>query len=272
MRSSLKVSASQLPDRVEILILIGLLGLACGFLSGLLGIGGGIIMAPLLLYIPPLFGFDPLSMRVVAGLTIVQGLVACISGAAAHKKFNFVSGRLTVCMGGSIFVAALVGGAGASLVSNQTLMLVFAFLATLAAILMFIDQDEDPETPEINELDFSCGRAVIAAGSVGLLGGLVGQGGSFILIPLMTSFVMIPTRIALGSNLAIVLLSTAAAFLGKALTGQIEWLMALPVVLTVIPAAYLGGHVSQKVPIIALRRILAVIIALAAIRICLSLV
>ena len=91
---------------MEILLLIGALAVVGGFLSGLLGIGGGIIMAPLLLYVPPLFGFEPLPMRMVAGLTIIQGLVACIFGALAHKKFNFVSGKLTVWMGTAIFVAA----------------------------------------------------------------------------------------------------------------------------------------------------------------------
>lgn len=58
-----------------IYLLIGALGLGTGFLSGLLGIGGGIVMAALLLYVPPIFGFEPLPMRIVAGLTIVQGLV-----------------------------------------------------------------------------------------------------------------------------------------------------------------------------------------------------
>ncbi|MCK5192959.1 MAG: TSUP family transporter, partial [Desulfobulbaceae bacterium] len=67
------------------------LGLITGFLSGLLGIGGGIVMAPLLLYVPPLFGFEPLPMRIVAGLTIVQGLLACISGALSHRQFRMVS-------------------------------------------------------------------------------------------------------------------------------------------------------------------------------------
>ena len=76
---------------MTILLLIGALGLVTGFLSGLLGIGGGIIMAPLLLFIPPLFGIKPLSMQVVAGLTIVQGLVACVSGALTHRRFHFVS-------------------------------------------------------------------------------------------------------------------------------------------------------------------------------------
>jgi uncharacterized membrane protein YfcA len=256
---------------MEILLLIGGLAGVGGFLAGLLGIGGGIIMAPLLLYVPPLFGLEPLGMRTVAGLTIIQGLVACIFGVAAHKKFNFVSVRLTGWMGVPIFVAALGGGAGAGYVSERLLLLIFGFLAFAAALLICGARRAEEERPKITALTFSRWRAVIAAGGVGLLGGLVGQGGSFILIPLMTSFVRIPTRIALGSNLAIVLLATAAAFAGKALTGQIDWRLAGPVVITVIPAAYLGGLVSQKVPVLLLRRGLAIVIALAAIRIWVSL-
>jgi len=68
-----------------------------------------------------------------------------------------------------------------------------------------------------------------------------------------------------------VLLSCAAAFMGKAVTGQIEWLLAAPIIVTVIPAAYFGGHFSQKVPVLMLRRGLAIVIALAAIRIWYSL-
>jgi uncharacterized membrane protein YfcA len=252
-------------------ILIGILGLACGFLSGLLGIGGGIIMAPLLLFVPPLFGFEMLSMHSVAGLTIVQGLVACIAGAIVHNKFRFVSGRLSTLMGITIFATALIGGAGSGFISNSLLLLIFGCLAFVAALLLLLPMEKNEESSNINQLDFSPWRAATTAGGVGFLGGLVGQGGSFILIPLMTSYVHIPTRIAIGSNLAIVLLSTAAAFTGKAFTGQIEWLLSIPIILTVIPAASLGGFVSHRVPVLTLRRILAVLIALAAARIWISL-
>ena len=61
---------------MEIYFVIGGLGLITGFLSGLLGIGGGIILGPLLLYVPPLLGLESLTMRDVAGLTIVHGLLA----------------------------------------------------------------------------------------------------------------------------------------------------------------------------------------------------
>jgi uncharacterized membrane protein YfcA len=210
-------------------------------------------------------------MKTVAGLTIVQGLVASIAGMIAHNRFNFVSRKLASWMGITIFAASLIGGAAANYVDNRILLFIFGGLAITASILMFIPKKKDLEAPDIKTFKFNRWRAVTTSSSVGLMGGLVGQGGSFILIPLMTSYVHIPTRIAVGSNLAIVLLSTSAAFAGKALTGQIEWLMAVPIILTVIPAASLGGSISHKVPILTLRRILAVLIALAAARILFSL-
>lgn len=256
---------------MEMWLLVAGLGSVTGFLSGLLGIGGGIVMAPLLLYLPPIFGLEALPMRVVAGLTIVQGLAACVAGALTHWKFQFVSDRLVILMGSSIFVAALFGGAAARFVPNDVLLAVFGSLALVAAVLMLLPVVQDEEQPDVQSLKFSRSRSVTAASGVGFLGGMVGQGGSFILIPLMTSFVRIPTRVAIGSNLAIVLLSTTAAFLGKAFTGQIEWLLALPLVFTVPIAAHLGGRISRKIAVAALRRALAVLIGAAAIRIWISL-
>ncbi len=252
---------------MELYGLIAILGLIAGLLSGLLGIGGGIVMAPLLLYVPPLFGCAPLSMKVVAGLTMVQGLAACLSGGMAHRRFHFVSQGLTLWMGVTIFVAALVGGAGAKHVADHLLLALFALLALVAAGLICLPTPKDSEAPDIALFRFSRPRAVSVAGAVGLFGGLVGQGGSFILIPLMTSFMQVPTRIAIGSNLGIVFLASLAGFLGKALTGQIAWTLALPIVLTVIPAAQLGGALSRRVPIAGLRLLLALCIAIAAVRI-----
>jgi len=261
----------QSPEIVEIYILIGCLGLVTGFLSGLLGIGGGIIMAPLLLYVPPLLGFDPLSMRTVAGLTIVQGLLSCIAGVFSHHQFHMVSVKLSMYMGISIFVTAITGGIGSNYVPNETLLFLFACLAICAAILTILPVQKDVEIPDIKELVFCRGCAITTASIVGLLGGLVGQGGSFILIPLMIYWVKIPTRIAIGSNLAIVLLSTSAGFIGKAVTGQIAWLLSIPVAISVLPATYTGSLLSKRVPIKELRIILAAVIALAAGRICITL-
>lgn len=253
---------------MELLLLIVALGLVTGLVSGLLGIGGGILMAPLLLYVPPLLGFELLEMRTVAGLTIVQGLAASVSGAIGHRRYR--SNRLATYMGVSIFIAALIGGASAKLVPNEVLMAIFGSLAGIAALLMLRPVRLESEQPVVADLVFSRRRAVASAVFVGLLGGMVGQGGAFILIPLMTAFIHVPTRIALGSNLMIVLLSTIAAFIGKAVTGQIEWLLALALALAVVPATQLGSRWSHGVPVAKLRRWLTVIIALAAVRIWIS--
>lgn len=256
---------------MEILILVGCLGLVTGFLSGLLGIGGGIVMAPLLLYVPQLFGFEALSMQTVAGLTIVQGLLACITGTLSHHQFHMVSVKLSVYMGGSIFTAAMIGGIGSRYVSNEILLFLFACLAMSSAILVLLPVRQDTEFPDVEELVFRRWRAVSTASIVGLLGGLVGQGGSFILIPMMIYFVRIPTRISIGSNLAIVLLSTTAGFIGKAITGQIAWLLTLPIAVSVIPATYAGSMLSKNVPVRRIRIILAFVIAIAGGRIWYSL-
>jgi len=255
---------------VTLFSIIGLASFVSGFLSGLLGIGGGIIMAPLLIFLPSWVGLQPLSMKVVAGLTITQGLVGCLFGAFYHKKFNFVSGRLFGHMGIPIFLMSFLGGWLSHLVSNTLLLVLFATLAMAAAVLILVPVKGDSENPDINSLEFKKSRAVMASAGVGLLGGMVGQGGSFILIPLMTSYVQIPTRIAIGSNLAIVTLATAAGFLGKALSGQIEWLFILPILISTIPATLIGSMASKRVSFVWLKRILAVLIAIAAVRIWIS--
>jgi len=167
-------------------------------------------------------------------------------------------------MGISIFISAMMGGIFSKFVSNESLLFLFACLAMSSAILVLIPVREGSEFPDVEELVFCRWCAVVVASIVGLLGGLVGQGGSFILIPLMIYIVKIPTRIAIGSNLAIVLFSTTAGFIGKAITGQIAWLLSVPVAVSVIPATYAGGMLSRKVPVRKIRIILALVIALAA--------
>ena len=252
---------------MSIFFIIGSLGFFTGFLSGLLGIGGGIIMAPLLLYVPPFFGIEPLPMQTVAGLTIVQGLAACISGGLTHRKFHFSSGALIGWMGITLFAASFIGGISSGYADNRQLLLVFAVMACIAAVLILMPKQKEMEYPDAATLSFSRFRAVVVSTVVGFFGGLVGQGGSFILIPLMTTFVKVPTRIAIGSNLAIVFLSTFAAFLGKALTAQIAWSLTLPIVVTVVPAAFVGAGISKRIPVDTLRKILGICIALAAFRV-----
>ncbi|WP_141694357.1 TSUP family transporter [Desulfosporosinus sp. BG] len=56
--------------------------------------GGGVIMVPLLLYVPSLIGLETISMKTAAAITIVQSMAGSFSGLVVHKKNNFVHSKL----------------------------------------------------------------------------------------------------------------------------------------------------------------------------------
>lgn len=248
-------------------LVIFFLGLIISILSGMVGIGGGIIMAPALLYIPPALQMGQLDMKTVTGLTITQGLFACLSGSFRHGKYNFVSRSLVFYMGTTIFVGASSGAFLSKYVSEELLLGLFASLALLAALLILVARENDDNLPEDGkELSFSKPLAVVVSLVTGFLVGMVGQGGSFILIPLMLFSLKIPIRLALGSNLAIVSLSSAAGFIGKFATGQISPLLALALIIGSLPGAQIGGFLSKRAETKTLKYLLATVVALAALR------
>lgn len=247
---------------LAVLILFTGFGVSC--LSGLLGIGGGIVMAPALLYLPPAFGLASLDMRQVAGLTITQGLFACLSGAWRHDRYRSVSRRLVISMGGAITLTALAGSVISRWVANEVLMVVFAGLAAVAALMMWLPKTEEHAVEDPNACRFNIPLAISIAAVIGFLGGLVGQGGSFILIPLMLHVLRLPTRVVIGSSLALVFLASLAGFIGKASTGQVPLLPAVLLVLAAVPGAQIGSILSHRTSPRWLRTTLAVVVAMAA--------
>jgi len=253
---------------MEIIFLVTLvaLGLGGGFLSGLLGLGGAIFMIPLLLYVPPLLGVGLLDMKEVAAVSMVQVLSASLSGLIVHKKNKFVSNSLLLSMG----LANAIGNLAGSLVSKQVnsafLLAIFASMAIIAAITMFVPRPEQGEEIKPEELTYNRPLAVVVSLAIGSFGGMVGAPGAFIYIPVMIYLLNIPTRIVIGSTLGIVLLGAVTGTIGKALTGQIIWPYALALVVGTIPGAQLGGRVSKKTSTKHLRLAIAVIIAVTGLR------
>lgn len=237
------------------------------FLSGLLGIGGGIILAPLLLYVPPAFGSSPLDMRAVAGLTMIQGLAAASIGALRHHVYGFVSWRLVAVMGTSIGSASLVGAVASQAIAPTVLQAIFAMLALLSAVLLLAPRRGNDDAPaSVDRVQFNAPLAAILAAFVGLLGGLVGQGGAFLLVPLMLTVLRLQTRIVLGSSLGIVLCSALAGAAGKLATGQVSLPLAVALVSGAMIGAPAGAFMSRRAQPKQLRVFLAAIVAATAIR------
>jgi hypothetical protein len=242
------------------------LGLGGGFLSGLLGLGGAIFMIPLLLYVPPLLGVGQFDMKQVAAISMVQVLAASLTGVLVHNKHRFVSKSLLVTMG----VCNAIGNLAGSLYSQHTkssfLLAVFATLAVIASVVMFVPRREQGGNVSPDELDYNKPAAVIASLAIGTFGGMVGAPGAFIYIPVMIYLMNIPTRIVIGSTLGIVFMGAIAGTIGKMATGQIMWPAALALVAGTVPGARFGGNMSKKVDARYLRIVIAIIIAVTGIK------
>ena len=251
---------------VTFLITLIFLGLGGGFLSGLLGLGGAIFMIPLLLYVPPILGVGLLDMKQVAAISMVQVLSASLTGVLVHHKNRFVSRSLLVYMGLCNAIGNLAGSIFSKKTESSFLLAVFATMAVIAAIVMFIPKREQGEDISPDQLRYNKPLAAALSLAIGTFGGMVGAPGAFIYIPVMIYVLNIPTRIVIGSTLGIVFLGAVTGTIGKMATGQIIWPVALALVLGTVPGAQVGGMVSKKVNTKYLRLLIAVIIGITGLR------
>jgi uncharacterized protein len=240
----------------------------CGaFVSGLVGVGGAIVMIPLLYYVPPLLGAGELPIKVVAGLSMTQVLAAAAMGAWSHGRHALVHRGLAVTGGAAMAVGSLAGALLSSHVSGRALLITFALMTTIALPLMLVSPAEPPGGDGRAPVTFSRAAVIALLGAIGVVAGLVGAGGAFLVVPVLVGVLRLPMRLSIGTSLAMVGLSALTGFLGKALTGQIPLWPALTVVLGSLTGAPLGGRVSRRVPVPLLRGVLAGIITLVMLRV-----
>ncbi|NCU18534.1 sulfite exporter TauE/SafE family protein [Pallidibacillus pasinlerensis] len=247
------------------IIVIFAIGFIGSFLSGMLGVGGSIIKYPMLLYIPPLFGIVAFTAHEVSGISAIQVLFASIAGVWAYRKGGYLNKQLIIYMGGAILIGSLIGSYGSSLLSEQAVNVVYGILALVAAVMMFIPKKLVDDMP-LNEVTFNKPLAAILALVVGIVSGIVGAAGGFLLVPIMLTVLHIPTRMTIATSLAITFISSIGSSIGKLITGQVDYLPAIIMIIASIIAAPLGTKVGKKMNTKILQFILAIMIAGTAIK------
>lgn len=236
---------------LPVLPLIGLFG---GILSGLLGLGGGVIILPLL----TLLGRVPL--KLATGTSLVHVMFAAAAGTLSHYRAGKVDFRGGLLLG----VAGIGGGFLGSFLSvplsTHALNLIFLFLVALAIFLLFIPLKSD----EGNYIKGSFNKieGILIGLGCGFLVGLLGVGGGFILIPLMIYLLRIPLRETIGTSLLIILISSVGTLGAKYGVGHIDITITLLVVSGSIGGALLGAYVSRKIHVKYLRFILLSLLSL----------
>jgi uncharacterized membrane protein YfcA len=238
------------------LFLLGLLG---GFLSGLLGLGGAVVMIPLMLSVPPLVGVGQLTMKAVAGLSMLQVLASSVSGIIIHKKNNFVNGKVLLSVGIPMGICALGGSYFSKYMENRTLLIFFGLLVLVAFILL-LTRKEEKDDVQSEEFKFRLIPSLLIGAFVGFVSGSVGAGGGFILIPLMIIVLRVPLKVTVGTSLGIVFIGALTGSIGKLISMQVTVATALPLILGSIPAAQLGAKCSKALSSRTIHRVLLAVV------------
>ncbi|MFC8683697.1 sulfite exporter TauE/SafE family protein [Brevibacillus porteri] len=251
---------------IDLVITLFVIGFAGSFISGLVGIGGSIIKYPMLLYIPPALGFAAYTAHEVSGISAVQVFFATLAAVWTLRKDKLIHYQLVVYMGSAIIVGSFLGGYGGKFLSADAVNIVYAILATIAVILMFLPKKRMDEC-EQTEVIFHKSTAVLSALIVGGASGIVGAAGAFILVPIMLTILKIPTRVTIASSLAITFLSSIGSTVGKWMAGDILLWPSVIMVIASILAAPLGTKVSKRLGTRILQTILALLILATTIKI-----
>jgi len=240
-------------------------GLVASFLSGLLGIGGGLVLTPLLLYVPPLVGGAPIPVKIITGLTIAQAISGSVLGTIRHRAYGNVSLALVWLMGPVSALASLAGALVSRDMPDRLILLVFAVLALVGAVMLLL-----PVTPREGDARSVVVRRPVAIGIavvLGFFGGIVGIGGIAFFVAALVYLLRVPARVAIGTSLGIGLFAALAALVGKAATAQIDPPLAAIVFVAALVASPVGAAVSVRTQPHVLLWTLSAIVGLTALRI-----
>jgi uncharacterized membrane protein YfcA len=222
-----------------------LVGAAAGTLGSMTGIGGGLIVTPVLT-----LGFGvPIHQAIATSLCCV---IATSSGAAArYVEHHLTDIRLGMTLELATTVGAITGSIVAGFLSREALAVLFAALLTYAGSTMvrrvFKKQIEDPvagEGYQVRHLPLG----LMGAGAAGTISGMLGVGGGVIKVPLMYLVMGIPFKVATAtSNFMIGVTAAASAFIYYA-RGDVRSLITAPTALGVFVGASVGAHWMRRTP------------------------
>ena len=226
----------------QVLPLLGLIG---GFVAGLLGLGGGVVMLPLLTFV----GKVPL--KLVTGTDLVHVLVAAAVAVVPHYRAKGVDTQLGLTLGSIGILGGVAGSFLSAYLSNWSLQVIYLCVVILATLLLFLPQHLENAGYAMGQMNLILGIPIGLA--VGFLAGLLGTGGGFLIIPVMVYFLKIPLRVAIGTSLLSILVTSLGTIWAKLGVKQIDSSITLLVLVGSIGGAFLGARVSKKLPVKLLR-------------------
>lgn len=269
-------------------MIVGLLmlggGAAAGAFGSLLGLGGGVLIVPLLT-----FGFG-LPLREAVGVSLISVIMTSSAAAGVYLERHVANLRLGMTLELFTALGALVGGTIAFLLDERLISLLFAGLLGYVAFTMaragrtepFLegaamaddpgdqsDQgDVDDARPTVLERlsgdDYrvrNLGRGIVGATAAGIASAVLGIGGGIIKVPLMHLSMGVPLRVATATSNLMIGITAAASTVIYVVHGGIDPYVAGPTAIGVFIGATAGSRLSHRVDIGRLRLLFVAVLA-----------
>lgn len=228
------------------LALVLLLSVAIGLSLGVLGGGGSILTVPILVYVA---GLEP-KEAIAASLFVVGATSA--AGAISHAKGGRVKWRTGLLFGLAGMAGAFAGGLLGGQLPGTLLLIAFALMMIATSIAMLRGRRNVDPTKAHAELPVF--RVLLDGAVVGLVTGLVGAGGGFLVVPALALLGGLPMSIAVGTSLVVIAMKSFAGLAGYLSTVQLDWGLTLGVTAAAIVGSVIGGRLVGKIPEQALRK------------------
>jgi len=198
------------------IIILMITGAGIGFLSGLLGVGGGFIMVPVLYWLMTSIGIDPtISIRVSLGTSLAVILPTALSGAYGHYRKKCVLLRPAAYLSVMGILGAIIGGTIASNIPGDILTFLFGISAILVALRMLLAKNSQSCGKQKDGIFYYTSGGLFA----GLMSGLLGVGGGFIIVPFMTLVMKYDIHKAIGTSTAVIVFTAIGGIISYIFNG-----------------------------------------------------
>jgi uncharacterized membrane protein YfcA len=173
-----------------------LVGIAAGFLSGMFGVGGGILIVPGLVLVARM------DQRVAHGTSLAAVLPISASSLLSYWAHDHVDWRVGACLAVGALAGALIGTRLLHVLPHRTLAISFAGLLIVTAVRLFLPLESGTR----DVLTFGTIAALVLIGvATGILAGLLGVGGGVVMVPAMMMLLQMPAAMAKGTSVAVII-------------------------------------------------------------------
>lgn len=228
------------------LILTLLLSVLIGLSLGMLGGGGSILTVPILTYVA---GLDP--KEAIAASLFVVGVTSAVS-AVTHARHQRVRWRTGLIFGAAGMLGAFAGGLLGGRIPGNILMIAFALMMLTTSIAMIRGRKKHSEDTGEKKLPLT--RIIIDGLVVGLVTGLVGAGGGFLVVPALALLGGLAMPVAVGTSLVVIAMKSFAGLAGYLTTVSLDWGLVLGVTAAAVLGSFVGARLAGRIPETMLRK------------------